>query len=70
MVSFRGKNRLGQAPLGFQFKIPEEHPRPFRMCVSQEFYILVSNTLSSTQRNNQSNKQTNKLQEAITFVEI
>ena len=66
------KKRLGHALLGVQFKIPEEHPRPFHMGVSQRNSTALYRTPSPQRkkRNNQTNKQTNKLKKAITFFEI
>ena len=66
------KKRLGHALLGVQFKIPEEHPSPFHMGVSQRNSTALYRTPSPQRkkRNNQTNKQTNKLKKAITFFEI
>ena len=66
------KKSLGHALLGVQFKIPEQHPRPFHMGVSQRNSTALYRTPSPQRkkRKNQTNKQTNKLKKAITFFEI
>ena len=69
MVSFRGqKKRLGHALLGIQFKIPEEHPRPFHMEVSPRNSTSLYRTPSPQRKKETTNKQANKQIEESDYI--
>ena len=51
LVSFRGPKkkkgpRPNRSPLGVQFKISDEHPRPFHMGVSPEEQLRIGNSFT------------------------
>ena len=63
------KKSLGHALLGVQFKIPEEHPRPFHMGVSQRNSTALYRTPSpQRKKKKQPNKQANKQIEESDYI--